>query len=347
MQTDDAAPVPCEPPACVDVTGPWFEDLEPGLEFDAPAVTVTAGHAALYQAITGDRLKLPLDHASSRRVTGVDAPLAHPLLAINVAIGQSTWASQRVKANLAYRGIRLLRPVFLGDTLYTRTRVVGMRRNSARPPRAPTGVVALEMRTENQRGEAVMHGWRFPMIPCRQPDAIVNCADDLDRIGRGGDVEASMAAVPPWDLTAFRRSVGAAAQGQASDGTRLNVAARDTITAAPELVRMTLNLAMAHTDAALSHLGERLVYGGHTIGLAFAQVTRALPDLVTVVSWTHCGHVGAVAEQDCVSTAVTIKRRWALPQGELLELHVQSDATRRTATERAPVLDWTLHAWTA
>jgi hypothetical protein len=68
-------------------------------------VTLTEGQAALYQAAFGDRLRLPLDHARAARSPGT-APLAHPLMAINIAIGQSTWASQRVKANLFYRGPR-------------------------------------------------------------------------------------------------------------------------------------------------------------------------------------------------------------------------------------------------
>jgi len=45
-------------------------------------------------------------------------------------------------------------------------------------------------------------------------------------------------------------------------GQRFAVEARDTVTSAPELVRMMLNMAMAHTDARLSFAGERLVYGG-------------------------------------------------------------------------------------
>ena len=44
------------------VAPPWFEDLQVGTVFDAaPAVTLTEGHAALHQAIAGDRLRLALD----------------------------------------------------------------------------------------------------------------------------------------------------------------------------------------------------------------------------------------------------------------------------------------------
>jgi acyl dehydratase len=105
------------------------------------------------------------------------------LLAINIAIGQSTWASQRVKANLFYKGLVLRRPVFVGDTLYTRTRVVGLRQNKPQPGRSATGIVALEMTTTNQDGDTVLHFWRCPMIPCRDPQAVTGHADDLESIG--------------------------------------------------------------------------------------------------------------------------------------------------------------------
>ncbi|MEY3713645.1 MAG: hypothetical protein RL321_1265, partial [Pseudomonadota bacterium] len=126
------------------IAGPCFEDFHRGLEFDAPAVTIDSGQAAWHQALFGDRLRLPLDHHTSSLVTGAPTAMVHPLLAINIAIGQSTWASQRVKANLFYRGLILHRSVHLGDTLYTRTKVVGLRQNKTQANRAATGIVALE-----------------------------------------------------------------------------------------------------------------------------------------------------------------------------------------------------------
>ena len=127
------------------IGGPWFEDLERGMSFDAPAVTLTDGHATLHAALFGDRLRLPLDHHASRAVTGSAAPLLHPLVAVNIAIGQSTWASQRVKGNLFYRGLVLRRPVFVGDTLHTTTRVVALRQNRPQAGRAATGKTAQEI----------------------------------------------------------------------------------------------------------------------------------------------------------------------------------------------------------
>jgi len=330
--------------AIIEVSGPWFEDLLPGLEFDAPAVTLTPGHAALYAALFGDRLRLPLDHALCRTITGHESPLAHPLLAINTAIGQTTWASQRVKANLFYRGLLLERPVHLGDTLHTRSRVVGARQNRRQPGRAATGVVALEMTTTNQRGERVLHFWRCPMIPCRDPEADTGRNDDLDAIGATPAPAVLLAAVPTWSLEAFRPTLGHLPP--AASGMRFRIEARDTVTSAPELVRLTLNMAMAHTDARLSYLGERLVYGGHTISMCFAQITRALPDLLGIIAWESCDHLAPVVENDRLRSEVEVIERRELARGALLHLHAECFATRASAEEEQRVLDWKFFAWT-
>ena len=333
------------------IAGPWFEDFHVGLEFDAPAVTITAGHAAMHQALFADRLRLPLDHATSSHVTGSAAPFCHPLLAINVAIGQSTWASQRVKANLFYRGLVLQRPVHLGDTLYTRTRVVGLRQNRLQAGRAATGIVALEMTTTNQHGETVLHFWRCPMIPCRDTNTHTGHADDLDAIGAAVNSEAVRAAVPKhWSLertTAWSGRRG----GDIATPQSFAIEARDTITSAPELVRVSLNMAMAHTDSRLSYLGERLVFGGHTIFMCFAQITRALPNLLTMLAWESCDHVAPVVEGDRLRTAFKITDAQPVDAkqggGYLLRIEAECFAARGNPEEENRVLDWKFWAWSA
>ena len=110
----------------VAVGGPFFEELAVGDRYDAaPALTLTEGHAALHQAILGDRLRLALDADLSERVIGAGRRLAHPLLVCDIAIGQSTLATQRVIANLFYRRLVLLRAPEIGDTLRTSTEIVG------------------------------------------------------------------------------------------------------------------------------------------------------------------------------------------------------------------------------
>ena len=324
------------------VEGPYFEDLERGQVFDdAPALTLTGGHAAMHQAIAGDRMRLPLDEPLSRQVTGADAMLAHPNLVCDVAIGQSTGPTQRVLGNLFYRGMVLLRPVFIGDTLRTRTEIVAMKQNRRRGSGIETGLVALRMRTENQDGEPVLDFWRCPMLPLRDPDAETGNADPMDGIPADLDDEAVASAVPrEWNYEPLRERVGTAAELE--PGTRFELDGRETVTAAPELARLILNLAKTHTDAGSGARGRRLVYGGQTIAIAAAHATRALPSLATIVAWRSCEHSAPVFEGDILSTVVTIVTKSQLDSAdaELAELRAVVHADRGTGEPAEQVLDW-------
>jgi acyl dehydratase len=148
------------------VSGPYFDDLEVGQVFDsAPSMTLSSGAAGAHQSIIGDRLRLPLDAQLTYTVTGATAALAHPALVCDVAIGQSTLTTQRVKANLFYRGLTFHRFPVIGDSLFTRTEVVGLKQNSAKPGRTPTGLAALRMTTVDQIGRLVLDFYRCAMLP--------------------------------------------------------------------------------------------------------------------------------------------------------------------------------------
>jgi len=326
---------------------PWFEDFAVGNDYsEVPSVTITEGHTAIHQAIFGDRLRLPLDHVLSQKVTGEERALVNPSLVCNLAIGQTTIPSQRVMGNLFYRGLVFRKPVFVGDTLTTSTKVVGLKQNKAKPNRPASGMVALEIHVKNQRGETVLFFWRCPMIPCRNPEAETGHNDSFDIMPELIDIESLKEAVPTWDLNAFRTKSPEHHFENLPLNQLLTVEARDTVTLAPELVRMTLNMAMTHTDATRSVYGKRLVYGGHTISIAAAQLSRLLPNMVTVMGWFHCDHVGPVFEQDILTTRVTLLEKHATTSGGIACLHVETYALRDPSdpTAETKVLDWRMAA---
>lgn len=331
------------------IDGPCFEDFSRGQRFGAPAVTVTSGHTAWYQAVTGDRLRLPLDQVLSRAVTGDARALVHPMLVVNLVNGQTTYASQHVKGNLFYRGLLQKAPVFVGDTLTTISTVVGLRQNQVKAGRAATGMVALEMETVNQHGTVVMKYWRCPMIPCRDPAAVTGHADDFDWIPERLAAADVAAAVPSgWHLEAMNPADTFLPALSLAVGDRVVIGPQDTVTAAPELVRLTGNIAYTHTDASRSYLGKRLVYGGHTISLAFAQLTRALPHALTLVGWQGCDHLGPVLEEDIIRSEFTVTAREPhAGGGHLYELALETWAKRREgdAWQESAVLDWRLVVW--
>ena len=242
-------------------------------------------------------------------VTGATTALAHPALVCDVAIGQSTLATQRVKANLFYRGLTFHRFPVIGDSLFTRTEVVGLKQNSAKPGRAPTGLAALRMTTVDQIGRLVLDFYRCAMLPlstehrdrsqrrpvghrCRgRPAARPDRGLGRRRIPRKG----------AWRPLRFRTRRCGAAQHRRRRQQR------------PELARLTLNIAATHHDWRVG--GQRLVYGGHTIGLALAQATRLLPNLVTVLGWESCDHTGPVHEGDTLYSELHVDGAVPLPDG--------------------------------
>jgi acyl dehydratase len=307
--------------------GPYFDDLHIGQVFDtAPSMTLTSGVAAVHQGILGDRLRLALDAELARAVTGAPGALAHPALVCDVAIGQSTLATQRVKANLFYRGLAFHRFPVIGDTLTTRTEVVGLRQNSAKPGRAATGLAALRMTTADQAGRSVLDFYRCAMLPLSADDVQTGHADELGVIG------VDRQALP--DPTAGWNSPTGSEFDTALVGTVLNSTA-DIVTSAPELARLSLNIAATHHDWRVG--GERLVYGGHTIGLALAQASRLLPNLATVLGWESCDHTGPVHENDTLYSELHIEAAEAVSAGTRLRLR---SVVYAVGEGRGQVLDW-------
>jgi acyl dehydratase len=275
-------------------------------------------------------------------VTGRDQPLAHPNLVCDVAIGQSTGPTQRVVGNLFYRGLVLMRPVFIGDTLRTTTEVVGLKQNRAREG-ASTGLVALRIRTENQDGDPVLDFYRCPMIPLRDPDARTGHADRFDEIPQELDPQRVRKSVPrDWDYRAARDRLGGWDAAVPEAGVRYEIGGRETVTAAPELARLTLNVAMTHTDAGAGVHGRRLVYGGHTIAVAAAHASRAVSSMVTIVAWRSCEHLGPVFEGDILSSELTVGAMLMLEGTDamLADLRALVRADRDPALPPDEVLDW-------
>jgi acyl dehydratase len=317
------------------VSGPFFEDLHVGQVFDtAPSMTLTAGAAAVHQSIVGDRLRLALDADLAMAVTGSTGVLAHPGLVCDVAIGQSTLVTQRVKANLFYRGLAFHRFPLIGDTLVTRTEVVGLKQNSRKAGRPPTGLAALRMTAVDDVGRPVLDFYRCAMLPLRDDAADTGHADDLSVIGL--DQPAPPDPTAHWDADAFRSRVPGAHFDSGLAGTVLNSTA-DVVTSAPELARLTLNIAATHHDRRVS--GQRLVYGGHTIGLALAQATRLLPNLAIVLGWQSCDHTGPVHEGDTAYSELHVDGAIPLPDGRGGVLSLRSLVFAVGDPDRQ-VLDW-------
>lgn len=325
----------------VAVGGPYWEELSVGdVYVEFPAMTLTDGHAALHQSIVGDRLRLALDAGLSDKVAG--RRLAHPMLVCDVSIGQSTLPTQRVIGNLFYRRLMLRRLPAIGDTLKTTTEIVALKRNTIKEGRKPTGLAVLHIVTTDQEDRAILDYWRCAMLPIADLDASQPHADDLDQFPADLPADALHATLDGLDLDAYREHVPGTHFDALTAPTTWVVDGGDSVTAATELARLSLNIAKAHTDPGSHHSGKRLVYGGHTIGIAAAQLTKTLPNLVTIIGWHHCNHLAPVFEGDVLRSTVHLESTEPLPQGGgLVTLRIEVSAQRADGAQDA-VLDWRL-----
>lgn len=325
------------------VRGPYFDELRVGQVFaESPSVTLTPGLQAAHQSIVGNRLPLYLDNVLAAKVTGQEGA-ASPALVWDISIGGSTSVTQHVKANLFYRGLRFQRLPVLGDTLTSVTTVEGLKAHTRRAGRPPTGSAVLHIVTTDQRDRIVLDYWRCAMLPLSPDHASSGADDDITSIGTEPSAIGLGESVAGWNLEPFRQRVSGQHFADLEVGQSWHVEGADVVTSAPELARLTGNVAAVHHDAAAAG-GRRLVYGGHTIGLALHQAARALPAMVTVVGWHACDHLGPVHENDTLLSDVTVQALTPLPNGGgLAQLLVTVEATS-DSTDPVAVLRWTFTA---
>lgn len=316
--------------------GPYYDDLVTGFEFSMPSgITVDHGLAAAYLAISGDAPSLAIDAELCRAVTGSSERLANAALVMHLSVGASTVATKLVIANLFYRNVIIRRPVFIGETIQTTTRVLGMADASAKPGVAPRGKLLLGMQTVSTRtGDVIIDYERCPLLPCRSSEPPGH-HDDLGQATTDLDLERFVAGIDTgWNLEPLGEHDEWAIGEVRSDPLR------DVVDQATSLVRLSQNVAAAHRDAERSPYDRRLVYGGHTFALGSASLTRQLRGLATVVGWQACDHLAPVFEGDTLSFRHTLIDEINVANGWCRAIRVEVVA-HRPGSEPVKVLDWT------
>ena len=327
----------------IPLDGLYYEELSVGQVLPRqPSVVIDDGMAALYQSMVGERLPLALDPAVFEAVSGRPGRLASPALVMHLSIGHSTTLTRRVIANLFYRDVRLLRPVLVGQSIATTVTVVALADSRPRPGRRHRGKVLVDIVTTAD-GEPAVTYQRAPLVP-QADDEQPGHADD-EQPGHADDLGTGS----PLDLAAYAELVPAdwdfGTLGPGTDwqpGITVADPARDVVDNALGLVRLTNNLAMVHRDAAESPYPQRLLYGGHVVGLAQASLSRVLPGMATVVGWHGCDHNGPAFEGDQVSFRHTLLDVAAAGSGRAFAVQVEGYAHRSEEPEK--ILDWTVIA---
>jgi len=143
-------------------TGRYFEDFEPGDIYYHPlGKTVTDTDNQWFTLLTQNTAKVHFDHVASSQ-TEFGRPLVNSTFILALVTGQSVIdLSFNVMANLGWDEVRLPAPVFDGDTIYSRSKVLEKRTSRSRPN---VGIVTVATEGFNQDGIVVISYRRTFMV---------------------------------------------------------------------------------------------------------------------------------------------------------------------------------------
>ena len=282
--------------------GNFFEDFQLGQEIrHATPRTVTSGDVALYTALTGSRFALQ-SADSFAQALGLEASPVDDLLVFHIVFGKTVPdISLNAVANLGYAGGRFGAPVYVGDTLSTKSTVIGLKENSNRQ----TGTVYVRSVGSNQRGETVLDYCRWVMVRKRDAEAAVAAAKvpDLPESVRVADL-----AVPTRLNLDEYDTVQAGSPHLWEDyqpGERIDHVDGMTIEEAEHAMatRLYQNTAKVHFNQhteSQGRFGKRLIYGGHIISLARALSFNGLANAVRLAAINGGRHVAPTFAGDTI-----------------------------------------------
>ena len=132
-----------------------FEDFEVGDIYEHwPGRTITETDNIWFTNLTMNThpVHFDLNYASH---TEFGKPLVNSTYTLALIAGMAVSStSQKAIANLGWEEIKLPAPVFVGDTLYAETEVLGKRESKSRPA---ASIVRVRHSGKNQNGEPVLH----------------------------------------------------------------------------------------------------------------------------------------------------------------------------------------------
>ncbi|HWP40030.1 MAG TPA: MaoC/PaaZ C-terminal domain-containing protein [Tepidisphaeraceae bacterium] len=130
----------------------YFEDIEIGHTFTTHGRTITEADIVFHAGHTGDFFPHHMD-AEFAKTTPFGQRIAHGTMTFAIGIGLRASRINPAGFSYGYDRLRFIKPVFIGDTIRTRVRVV----NKQDDPRRPEyGRVTEHVEVLNQRDEVVL-----------------------------------------------------------------------------------------------------------------------------------------------------------------------------------------------
>src|ERR1700722_2078650 len=145
--------------------GRYFEDFTEGDIYEhRPGRTISEADNTWFTLLTMNQHPLHFEPAyASKREFG--RPLVNSCLTLSIVAGMSVSdISQKAIGNLGWNDIRLVAPVFIGDTIYAESEVLNKRESAKRPTQ---GVVSVKTLGKKADGTQFMSFERTVLVPKR------------------------------------------------------------------------------------------------------------------------------------------------------------------------------------
>ena len=143
--------------------GRCLEEFEPGQIFEhRPGRTITESDNIQFSLLTMNAHPLHCDSAFSGN-SEFGKPLVNSCLTLSIVAGMTVGdISAKAIANLGWKEVQLLAPVFVGDTIYAETEILDKRESASRPNQ---GIVTCKTTGLKSDGTVFMTFVRSALIP--------------------------------------------------------------------------------------------------------------------------------------------------------------------------------------
>jgi acyl dehydratase len=145
--------------------GRYLEDFEIGDVYEhRPGRTISETDNTWFTLLTMNQHPLHFDAVYAEK-SEFAKPLVNSCLTLSIVTGMSVSdVSQKAIGNLGWDDIRLTGPVFVGDTIYAESEVLGKRESKSRPTQ---GIVHVRTIGKKQDGSQFMSFERNILVPKR------------------------------------------------------------------------------------------------------------------------------------------------------------------------------------
>jgi 3-hydroxybutyryl-CoA dehydratase len=141
----------------------FFDDVEVGQEWESLGRTITEADIVNYAGLSGDFNPIHMDHEYAK-TTAYRKPIAHGLLIWAITSGLGMMAPpMRTMAFLSIRDWQFKLPVYIGDTIRIKTKVLEKEERS----RGRRGVITWMRTITNQTGKIVQEGITLTLVEGR------------------------------------------------------------------------------------------------------------------------------------------------------------------------------------